>query len=280
MRKRILAVVMAVLAVPLTVLLALAPAASAAPGEATVSVVHGIPNTPVTVFVDGKPALEDFQPGTVAGPLQLPAGSHEVTVFKADDTAGTGTPVTKATADLQAGTNYSIVAHLTADGAPTLTPYVNDTGRIAAGQARLVVRHDAAAPAVDVRADGKVAFAGLTNPNEAKADLPAGSVSADVTLAGTSTVAIGPATLSLGEGSETIVYAVGSASDKTLSLVAQTITGLHSAPTGVAAGSGGLLDSGAGVPAWAWLVGSLSGLAVLLGGYGLVHGRRRRAVRS
>jgi hypothetical protein len=47
---------------------------------ATVSVVHGVPNTPVNVFVNGKLTLTDFKPGTVAGPLQLPAGSYTVTV--------------------------------------------------------------------------------------------------------------------------------------------------------------------------------------------------------
>ena len=50
---------------------------------------------------------------------------------------------------------------------------------------------------VDVRANGDVAFPGLTNPKEAKADLPAGTITADVTLAGTDTVANGPADVEL-----------------------------------------------------------------------------------
>lgn len=108
-----------------------APSAGAA-GTAEVSVIHGIPKTPVNVFVDGKSALSDFKPGTVAGPLALPAGSHTVTIFPASDTKGTGTPVIKASASLQAGTNYSLVAHLTAAGQPTLTPYVNDVSPVAA----------------------------------------------------------------------------------------------------------------------------------------------------
>jgi len=182
-------------------------AAATTAGTAEVSVVHGIPGTPVNVFVDGKSALPNFKPGTVAGPLGLPAGKHVVTVFAASNTKGAGTPVIKATAALKAGTNYSLVAHLTAGGKPTITPYVNDVSTVAAGQARLVVRHDAAAPAVDVRAGGEVAFAKLTNPNEAKADLPAGTISADVVLAGTSTVVLGPAKLDLKEGTSTIVYA-------------------------------------------------------------------------
>ena len=183
---------LAAAAVALTTGLAAAPSAGAAE-TAQVSVIHGIPNTPVNVFVDGKSALANFKPGTVAGPLALPAGSHTVTIFPAADAKGTGSPVIKASASLEAGGNYSLIAHLSADSKPTLTPYANDVSTVAAGQARLVVRHTAAAPAVDVRAGGKVAFADLTNPKEAKADLPAGTISADVVLAGTGNVALGPA---------------------------------------------------------------------------------------
>src|SRR5689334_22181143 len=139
MRTTILAAAATVL-VPVGAGVVLASPASAAPGDATVSVVHGIPNTPVNVFVDGKSALQDFKPGTVAGPLPVPAGSHTLTVFKAGDTKGTGTPLLKATADVQAGVSYTVVAHLTAVGTPTLTPYVNDTSPVAAGKARLIVR--------------------------------------------------------------------------------------------------------------------------------------------
>ena len=251
-----------------------------AAGTAQVSVVHGIPDTPVNVFVDGKSALSNFKPGTVAGPLSLPSGPHTVTVFAASNTEGTGTPVIKAEAALAAGKNYSLVAHLTTAGKPTITPYVNDVSPVPAGQARLVVRHDAAAPAVDVRANGKVAFADLKNPNEAKAELPAGPISADVVLAGTSTVALGPADLDLKEGSATIVYATGSAADKSLALVTQTIDGLHSAPAGVPAGNGGLADRGAGTPGWVWVTAALGLAAALTAAVGLYRTRRPAVVRA
>src|SRR4051812_9925379 len=65
-------------------------AAANTAGTAQVSVVHGIPDTPVNVFVDGKSALPNFKPGAVAGPLSLPSGSHTVTVFAASNTKGTG----------------------------------------------------------------------------------------------------------------------------------------------------------------------------------------------
>jgi hypothetical protein len=238
--------------------------------NASVTVVHGIPKTPVNVFVNGKITLRNFAPGTVAGPLSLPAGSYTVTVFPAADTAGTGNPVIEATAQVPAGANVSLVAHLDAAGKPTITPFVNDVSRLAAGQARLVVRHTAAAPAVDVRAGGTPVIQGLTNPDQKALTLPAGTVKADVVLAGTDTVAIGPADVTLTEGTATIVYAIGSAEQKTLGLVVQTISGLHSSPGGVPAGSGGLADDG-GLPGWVPLTVGIGLLAAGVGAARLVR---------
>jgi Domain of unknown function (DUF4397) len=213
-----------------------ATSASAA-DTAELYVVHGIPNTPVDVYVDGALTLDDFQPETVAGPLDLPGGSYDVAIT-APDAADDSSPILSATAELTGGNSYTLVAHLDEAGAPTVTPYVNDISTISAGQTRLVVRHDAAAPAVDIRASGAVVLAGVTNPKEGVLNIPAATVDADVALAGTDTVAIGPATLDLAEGSATFVHAVGSAADGTLSLVVFTIEGLHSAPGGVPAGNG------------------------------------------
>jgi hypothetical protein len=259
--------IIAVLAVALGALVALVFTSGTAPAAdtATVYAVHGIPNTPVNVFVNGKSTIPNFQPGKVAGPLQLPPGSYKVTIFGASNISGTGTPVISATASLTASQNVSLVAHLDASGKPTLTPYVNDTAAVAAGKARLVVRHDAAAPAVDVRANGTPVFKNLTNPNEVSAEVAAGSLSADVVLAGTSTVVLGPATLDLAEGSQTIVYAIGSASQKTLGLVTQTMTGLWSSPNGVPGGTGGQAASRDGMPTWML---ALTGAGLALAGAG------------
>jgi hypothetical protein len=236
-----------------------------------VSVVHGIPGQNVDVYVNGEKTLPDFAPGKVAGPLSLEEGSYDIALTKPGD------DISKALlkvddAEIPGGANISLVAHLSEDGKPALTPFANDIKKVAAGQARIIVRHTAAAAAVDVRAGGKPVFEDLTNPKEAKADLPAGPVKADVVLAGTDTVAIGPADLNLKEGTATIVYAVGSAEDKTLDLVTQTITGLHSAPGGVPSGSGGQADRGLGL---AWYALAAAGLLMLtLGARRLVPGRR------
>lgn len=219
-----------------------------AAGSSDVSVLHGIPGLTVDVYAGDTKLLSDFKPGDLAGPVKLAEGTYDLKVFPAGQ-GPSGTPAVQATGvRVPAGANLTVAAHLGADGKPVLTPFVNDVGKVAPGKARLVVRHVAAAPAVDVRAGGQPVFRDLVNPKEAKADVPAGTVSADVVLAGTGTVAIGPADVTLAEGTSTIVYAWGSAQDKSLKLAVQTIKGLHSAPAGVPSGTGGLLDDG--LPGW------------------------------
>ncbi|MFI7281081.1 DUF4397 domain-containing protein [Micromonospora chersina] len=227
-----------------------------------VSVVHGIPDTPVDVYVNGKKTLDNFKPGDVAGPLTLPEGEYDIALTKPGEAVDKAI-LTVDDAKVPGGANISLAAHLSADGKPQITPFVNDVSKVDAGKARLIVRHTAAAPAVDVRAGGKPVFENLTNPKEAKADVAAGTVKADVVLAGTDTVAIGPADLNLKEGTATIVYAIGSAEAKNLTVVAQTISGLHSAPGGVPSGTGG--QAGTGVDAW-WYVLAGAGVLLLIGG--------------
>ena len=224
--------------------LALAPALFAAvpahaAAEATVSILHAVPGATVDVYANGKALLTNFKPGTLTDPLMIPEGTYDLKVTAAGAGAG-GTAIIEAKGvQVPGGANVTVVAHLSEAGKPVLTPFVNDTSQVPAGKARVTVRHTAAAPAVDVRANGQVAFKGLTNPNEAKAVVDAGTIKADVVLAGTSTVAIGPADLNLKEGTNTIVYAWGSAADKNLALAVQTLSGMHSSPSGVPAGAGG-----------------------------------------
>ncbi len=245
---------------------------ASAADTAQVYVVHGIPGLPVDVYVNGTRALDNFAPSTVAGPLDLAAGSYSIAVTAAD-AADASAPLLTATADLKGGTSVSLVAHLTADGKPTITPFANDVSKIAPGKTRLVVRHVAAAPAVDVRAGGAVVLPGVTNPKEGVLNIAAGTVSADVALAGTATVAIGPAKLDLAEGTATFVHAIGSAADKTLGLVSFSIKGLHSAPAGVPAGSG---PADSSIPTYAVILLLVVGLsAATVGGRRLVSGRAR-----
>ncbi|USX55537.1 DUF4397 domain-containing protein [Lentzea sp. HUAS12] len=229
--------------------------------DSMVTVVHGIPGQPVDVYVNGKKTLDNFAPATVAGPLTLPAATYDIALTKPGEAVDKAILRNNALA-VPGGQDVSLAAHLDASGKPALTAFVNDRSKLAAGQARLIVRHTAAAPAVDVRAGGKPVFSGLTNPKENKADLPAGTVNADVVLAGTTTVAIGPKDLVLKAGAATIVYAIGSAEAKSLTFAAQTIDGLGGAPSGMPAGGGG--TAGSGLTPWGLALAGLVAAAVVV----------------
>jgi hypothetical protein len=258
--------------------LVLAPTtAQASEGDATVSVLHGVPGLTVDVYANGEELLPDFEPGTLTDPLTLPAGSYDLQVFADGDNPDNAEPAIEANGvEVPAGANATVVAHLDADGNPVLTPFVNDVSATAPGEARLTVRHTAAAPAVDVRADGSVLFGGLTNPNEESGDVPAGTYSADVALAGTEDVAIGPADVNLAEGTNTIVYAWGSAEEGNLDLAVQTIDGLHSSPAGVPGGEAGLAPEVSEAPMWAFGLGAASLVALAVAGRQLTPARTRR----
>ncbi len=267
----------AALLVPLALVAAgPAAAANADSDEANVSVLHGVPGLTVDVYANGEELIPDFEPGTLNDALAIPAGSYDIAIFP-DGEGPDGDPAIEASGvEVPAGANATIVAHLTEDGEPTASVFVNDVSELAAGDARVTVRHTAAAPAVDVRVNGTPTFEDLTNPNEASADVAAGTIEADVVLAGTEDVALGPADLELAEGTNTIVYAWGSAEDDNLELAVQTIDGLHGAPSGVPGGEAGLAaaDSQSMAP---WMLAMA--VAVIAGG-GLLVRRRFNAERA
>ncbi|WEK14628.1 MAG: DUF4397 domain-containing protein [Candidatus Microbacterium phytovorans] len=254
-----------------------APATAATSDDATLSVLHGIPDTPVDVYVNGDLTLDDFQPGDLAGPLELPAGDYDV-ALTATDAADDSDPVLgPITLTLEGGMSYTAVAHLTEDGEPTAKLFTNDTSETAAGEGRLTVRHVAAAPAVDVLAGDSPVIEGLVNPDEATLDLPAGTVSASVALAGTTDPVLGPTDVEIADGTLTIVYAWGSAEDGNLAIAAQTIEGLHSNPDGVNTGSAGLAAENRGD---VWMPVVLGGAGLLLAALVIVAVRRTAVNRS
>jgi hypothetical protein len=256
-------------------------AAAAAPAQAqdtaTVSILHAVPGATVDVYANGKSLLTNFKPGTLTAPQQLPAGDYDLKVVKAGAGASAKPVAELDNATVPAGANLTVVAHLTKGGKPTLNAYANDVSTVPAGQARLIVRHDAAAPAVDVRAGKKPVITGLKNPQQAAIEVPAGTVRADVVLAGTDKVAIGPASLNLKEGTTTIVYAWGSAKAGDLALATQVISGMQQNPSGVPGGTGGQAATSSSHGAWpvATLVAGMAGLAL----FAVRTGLRRVPVR-
>jgi hypothetical protein len=205
--------------------------AHAQEAPASVVIIHGVPDTPVDVYVNGDLTLDDFAPSTVTDPVSLPAGSYDIEV-RAADAAATDPALFGGSATVGSGMDYTIVAHLTEAGAPTLTAFANDAGPTPVGQGCVMVRHTAAAPAVDVYAGETRVISGLANPESSGAlEVPVGTISATVTPAGADAVVIGPADVPVTEGTCTIVYAIGSLEADNLGVVVQTLAvGTEQAP--------------------------------------------------
>ncbi|RXZ45953.1 DUF4397 domain-containing protein [Agromyces binzhouensis] len=241
----------------------LAPA-NAAEDAAMLSVLHGVPGLTVDVYVNDELTLDDFEPGDLAGPLELAAGTYSVAITAADAADASEPVIGPVDLPLEAGGNYTAVANLDAEGNPTANLFTNDVSEIAAGEGRLTVRHVAAAPAVDVLAGGEAVITDLANPDEASLDLPAGTVEASVAAAGTTDPVLGPAPVDVAEGTLTIAYAWGSLEDDTLALAVQTVTGMHSSPDGVPAGAAGLVATNAPERVFGlWAAAGIAALSVI-----------------
>lgn len=249
--------------------IALAGPAQAAEGDAQLSVLHGVPGLTVDVWVNGDRTLDDFAPGTLAGPLALPAGAYELAITASDAADASAPVIGPVTVNLAASGNYTAVANLDAAGKPTANFFTNDVSQIEAGKGKLTVRHTAAAPAVDVLAGGSPAITNLSNPNEQSLTLDPGTISAAVAATGTTAPVIGPADLTVSEGTHTIVYAWGSLADKNLQLAVQPIDGLHSSPGSVPGGRGGAADTDSAEPAVLAAGFGAAALALLLGALGV-----------
>lgn len=246
------------------------PAAAITDDKASLSVLHGVPGLTVDVYVNGERTLDDFAPGDLAGPLELDPGTYTVAITASDAADDSSPAIGPVDLPLEGGTSYTAVAHLDADGNPTASLFTNDIATTAAGQGRLTVRHVAAAPAVDVLAGGSAVVTNLANPDEAKLDLPAGTVSAAVAATGTTEPVLGPADVTVSDGVNTIVYAWGSLADENLALAVQTVDTHSSAPSGVPTGELGLADDSRNGSAWL-LAGAVT---VALAGAVLVMRRR------
>ena len=253
----------------LGVLSLLVVAAFASPAQAqsaaTVMLLHGIPDTPVDVYVDGAVVIEGFEPADMQD-LSSFAGQSLANVQVVPAGGDVADAVIEIPSlDVPASGNWTVVAHLGADGTPTLTPFENDTSQIAAGEGRITVRHTAQAPAVDIVVGDTRPFTNLSNPNQVSADLPAGPLPASIAAAGGDVIASVADILgsepSVTAGANTILYAVGSLEGGSFDLYVQQITGLGAAPTGVPTGNSSV-ESGTTSLAVAAGLGALALLAI------------------
>jgi hypothetical protein len=248
-----------------------APPARAGSSDATVTILHGLPNFTADVYVNDQLTLDGFKPESATEPLALPAGSYDVAIRDVGSDPNSD-PALQATITLKAGANYSAIAHLDGEGQPALDLFENDISKVPAGKARLVARNAAEAPALDVELDGKAVFKALAPDSEAAKNHRPASYMVSAADAADGDMLVPATALDLTEGTETIVYVVGSTADQTLDFMVQDISDLASDPGSVFSGSGGLAAP-AGFPAWA---GALVALSVVAAVGSVVALRRSR----
>lgn len=222
----------AALVAALTALAVLVVVPAGAQTNSDVYVLHGIPGVTVDVYVNGALTLDSFEPEDIAGPLSLPAGNYDIDIFAEAATASESSSarsddaVIDVTAAVPGGESVSVIAHLDAAGAPTLTAFVNDLSDTDRNEGRVTIRHTAEAPAVDIIAGGAAVapFTNLTNGNEAVADLPAGDYPTGIAATGTTDELV-PAPVTATAGSNLVVYAIGSLGTS-FTLITQSFDGL------------------------------------------------------
>ena len=219
MRKRFVG-----LAVAASLAISMLGMGTARAADATLNVVHGIPGVDVNVCVNGTEAISDFTYGQVVTGVPLADGVYAFKIVAAADACTATGILVAADVQLTGGKNYTAVAHLEEDGTPTLGLFKNGTKPVAKGSARLLVRHTAAAPAVDVWANGTPLVTDFVNGEAVKAIVPKGIYAAWVSAPGDYDPIIGPAVLSLSKGFNYEVYAIGDNTDNyTLAVVATKV---------------------------------------------------------
>jgi hypothetical protein len=181
---------------------------TATPAE--LRVIHASPDAPaVDVVVNddfANPVLENVPFPAVSGYLAVPPGTYNVKVTAANNP---GAIVIDADVTLAAGRQYSVYA---TGALANIAPYVltdNDRPVATAAKVRIVHTAPSAGP-VDIYVTGP--GAGIATATPAFSNVPfraetgyvslaGGSYEVTVTVAGTKTAAIGPATVTLADGS-------------------------------------------------------------------------------
>ena len=206
MRKRLVG-----LGVAATLAVSMLGVGTASAADASLNFVHGIPGVDVEVCVNGGVAIPGFNPGEVVTGVPLPAGTYDVKIVAAGDTCDDPAILEATGIERASDKNYTAIAYLMEDGTPTLGLFKNNVKPLAKGTARLTIRHTAAAPAVDVWANGATILSDVPNGASATLKVPTGVYAAWVSLPDDFAPVIGPAVLKLERGTAYQVYAWGSA---------------------------------------------------------------------
>jgi hypothetical protein len=192
-------------------------------GDAALTVIHGVPGVTVDVCADGKAAISGFTFNSQKS-LSLPAGTYSLGIVKAGQSCTSSNYLTSASATLSSGENASVIAYLNSSGKPALGLYQNSLAPVPSGQGRLILSHNADAPAVKVTAGGTTLASSLAPGDQAAVTVPAKTYSGvDVAPASGGAAALSGASVPVKADADTIVYVVGSSSAK-YSAIVQTVS--------------------------------------------------------
>jgi hypothetical protein len=212
--------------------------------EARVRVLHASPDAPnVDVYANGNRVLSNVPFKTASDYLTVPAGSYTFEVRPAG-AAASSNPVLSATADLRAGTDYTVAA---VDRLSQIKArvFVDNNAAPAAGKAHVQVIHASPdAPAVDIAVKGGAVLVPNLPFGEQMGPLPvdAGAYNLEVRAAGSNTVALPLDGVELEAAKVYTFAAVGLAQGQpALSVLPIVYTPAAIAPPH--AGDAGLLDS-------------------------------------
>ncbi len=190
--------------------------------DASLTAVHALPGTSaVSVYANNAVLINRLDTGTVDGPISLTPGTYAFAI-RPRGSSSSSVPLTLIKgAVLTSGENATLVAGFTTTGIKKLWLIANPTSSIASGKARVIIRHVASAPGIDVYFGSTREVTNLTNANQAVLVVPSGSDSVSVDLNGTTTVVVGPTSYGFNAGTTTILYVIGSQTAKTLGFATQ-----------------------------------------------------------
>lgn len=265
------------IAVSAAVLVPAASATAAAPttsAPAMVSVVHGVRGLVADVRVDGKLVLSGFAPQRVTDPMALPAGPHRVQIWTSG-AAASSKPVLDTTVSVTAGSHATLGVGLNSQGRPQITPYDDNLVPTSGGATAFAVRNIAATPPVRVTLDAKVVANAILAPQQAVTAVSPGTHTVAVLATASNSPLFPPQSVPTVAGRTMALYLIGSAKDKSLGWVAQTIRPTSAAPSTVQTGVGPIDQPASGNANLGRLVLAVLGIIGLIAW--LVRMRRRGA---
>lgn len=191
------------------------------PSVAEASIIQGLPQTSVDVYLNGTLVAQNLRFRGVIGPVPLAPGAYHIAI-RLHDAKPHSKPLLQGRAVLVAGANVTVVTELTPTGTDALHLYRNPTAAIGKGRAVLAVRNDAEDAGFTVYAGGLRIFNQVENPHSRAISLPAQWTKVRFTDVGSTTTALGPVPLHLAPQTVTVVYAIGDPATSTLTDVVQS----------------------------------------------------------